>query len=267
MLNNPEPRLLIATSSILSAIDVTSLFRHIHVTKRGVVTSLLVLGLLSFVCTTEGKYPPSKMDICENCAKLQTDLLRRIFAQRLLRMCKLCRRRNLFDYNPQKRTHTSNDAIMPQTTILSRHKRLSGEGDRRLKRLFNKNDFFLEILPNGRVRGTYSKTKYTEIEVQSVSAKGVVRFFGRASGRFLSMNRQSRLYGSRIYRQSESAFVERWTSNFYVTYRLLDKPSRRRKRRNRARYWYIGIDKRGRPRKGKCVTSSNNSAQFLPLPV
>ncbi|XP_078492305.1 fibroblast growth factor 3/7/10/22 [Ciona intestinalis] len=268
MLKQPEPTFkLTVTSSIFSVIStsVTSTLRQRRTTatQRHIVTSLMIIGLIVHVT---GEPSMTSHDIGTCCPNNQRPA-HKLYAQLILRMCELCLSgndaKNNFIPTP---TSSHYDVINRHSPVLLRHKRMVQGGDRRMYRLYNRNHYFIEIKQDGKVRGSYNKSPQTEIEVQSVAAGGVIRFYSPSTGRYLAMNRHSKLYASRNYRKIDCDFVEKW-QDFYATYRSLHQPGDRHRRRSRAREWYIGIDRRGRSRKGRNVKPGSSSAHFLPLPV
>ncbi|KAM6969987.1 putative fibroblast growth factor 1 [Aplochiton taeniatus] len=135
----------------------------------------------------------------------------------------------------------------PSTIDLSRH--------RSLVRLYCMNGgHHLRILPDGTViGGALENDLYDVLRVKAVSA-GVVAIKGEETGRYLAMDKDGRVYGSKTF-QDECYFVEKLAENHHNTYQ------------SQKYNWYLGLKKNGKPKAGPRTDMSQNAIYFLPRPV
>ncbi|XP_077970853.1 uncharacterized protein LOC144425219 [Styela clava] len=158
-------------------------------------------------------------------------------------------------------SHTAMDSF-PFNKPRTRRRWRRNVGDRRLKRLYCRTGYILQIRSNGRVDGTYDhRSKLGEMLIQTVS-KGLVRIQSRATGLFLAMTRSGKLYATEVYDPNRSNFVEKVEEGWYNTYSNWISPSDKRQRKS-----YVGISKHGKPKKGTRISYTSKSAHFLPLDV
>nr|XP_039267624.1 uncharacterized protein LOC120342725 [Styela clava] len=132
-----------------------------------------------------------------------------------------------------------------------------------LQRLYARNSYFLEILKNGKVRGTLNQnSSYNVVRLESIAA-GVLAIYGTKSQRYLAMNRKGNLYGSKTF-TDECKFYEKMESGLYFTYEAVPTSAKRRKRK---RSRVVGFDKNGKAKKGHRMKASNKGALFTKLVV
>ncbi|XP_059821073.1 fibroblast growth factor 2 isoform X3 [Hypanus sabinus] len=141
------------------------------------------------------------------------------------------------------------------------------------KRLYCKNGgYFLRILPDGRVDGTREKndgnkhgkkSQYLEkihtvtgrtfkLQLQAESI-GVISIKGICANRYLAMNDDGRLYGSRLP-TDDCFFYERLEPNNYNTYRS-------KKHEN----WYVALKRSGQYKPGPKTGPGQKAILFLPM--
>lgn len=124
-------------------------------------------------------------------------------------------------------------------------------------RLYCQNGFYLQSHLDGSINGTReSGNKFAILEMLRVAVK-LVSIRGLTGGNYICMNRKGKMYGSRR-RNAECVFLEEYleTKTFVYSSR---KFSRKR------RQLYIGINRKGRGRRGK--RRKQRSVQFYILPV
>ncbi|XP_072898934.1 fibroblast growth factor 2 [Hemitrygon akajei] len=122
------------------------------------------------------------------------------------------------------------------------------------KRLYCKNGgFFLRILPDGRVDGTREKNDGNiKLQLQAESI-GVISIKGICANRYLAMNEDGRLYGSRLP-TDDCFFYERLEPNNYNTYRS-------KKHEN----WYVALKRSGQYKPGPKTGPGQKAILFLPM--
>ncbi|XP_072112229.1 fibroblast growth factor 2 isoform X2 [Mobula birostris] len=122
------------------------------------------------------------------------------------------------------------------------------------KRLYCKNGgYFLRILPDGRVDGTREKNDGNiKLQLQAESI-GVISIKGICANRYLAMNEDGRLYGSRLP-TDECFFYERLEPNNYNTYRS-------KKYEN----WYVALKRSGQYKLGPKTGPGQKAILFLPM--
>ncbi|XP_028840338.1 fibroblast growth factor 1b isoform X2 [Denticeps clupeoides] len=115
----------------------------------------------------------------------------------------------------------------------------------------------LRIQADGAVDGSRKENDInTVVTVKAVSA-GVVVIKGSETGRYLAMNQNGQLYGSKTLSE-ECHFMEKLEENHYNTYRSQKYGNG---------HWYVGLRKDGRPKLGGNTDMGQNSVYFLPRPV
>ncbi|KAJ8348079.1 hypothetical protein SKAU_G00266680 [Synaphobranchus kaupii] len=115
----------------------------------------------------------------------------------------------------------------------------------------------LRIQPDGTVDGEREETDvYTVLRMTAVSV-GVVVVEGVEAGRYLAMDKDGQLYGSKTV-NDECHFHEKIEENHYNTYK-----SQRYGDLN----WYLGIKNSGRPKKGPRTGIGQKHIYFLPRQV
>ncbi|XP_059821074.1 fibroblast growth factor 2 isoform X4 [Hypanus sabinus] len=122
------------------------------------------------------------------------------------------------------------------------------------KRLYCKNGgYFLRILPDGRVDGTREKNDGNiKLQLQAESI-GVISIKGICANRYLAMNDDGRLYGSRLP-TDDCFFYERLEPNNYNTYRS-------KKHEN----WYVALKRSGQYKPGPKTGPGQKAILFLPM--
>ncbi|XP_037679811.1 fibroblast growth factor 22 isoform X2 [Choloepus didactylus] len=133
------------------------------------------------------------------------------------------------------------------------------EGDVRWRRLFSSTRFFLRVDAGGRVQGTrWRHGPDSIVEIRSVHV-GVVVVKSVHNGFYVAMDRQGRVYGSRVY-TGDCRFRERIEENGYNTYAA-------RHWRHHGRPMFLALDSRGVPRRGSRTWRHQLSTHFLPVLV
>ncbi|KAJ3589626.1 hypothetical protein NHX12_010470 [Muraenolepis orangiensis] len=113
----------------------------------------------------------------------------------------------------------------------------------------------LRILPDGTVGGgRLEQDIYDTLRLKAVSP-GVVVIRGEASGRYLAMDQDGRLYGSQVV-EDECYFLETYEENHYNTYGCRGRPG-----------WYVGLKRSGEPKWGPKTQHHQKAVCFLPRPV
>ncbi|CAI9734346.1 Fibroblast growth factor 20 [Octopus vulgaris] len=130
-------------------------------------------------------------------------------------------------------------------------------GGTRTQMLYNRNAFFLSILPNGTIRSGESSNIFAVLQLYTVAAS-VVAIQARMTGYFLCMNYLSQLYSSKEF-SDDCAFYEKLLQQYYTTF----YSNKYKKKLNKT--WYISIDKKGRPRRGNRSNNHQIRVMFLPL--
>ncbi|GCC38118.1 fibroblast growth factor 2 [Chiloscyllium punctatum] len=122
------------------------------------------------------------------------------------------------------------------------------------KRLYCKNGgYFLRILPDGRVDGTREKNDGNiKLQLQA-EAIGVISIKGICANRFLAMNEDGKLYGSKLP-TDECFFHERLEPNNYNTYRSKKYES-----------WYVALKRTGQYKPGPKTGPGQKAILFLPM--
>ncbi|XP_016379503.1 fibroblast growth factor 2-like [Sinocyclocheilus rhinocerous] len=122
------------------------------------------------------------------------------------------------------------------------------------KRLYCKNGgFFLRIHPDGRVDGIREKSD-PRIRLQlQATAVGEVVIKGICANRYLAMNADGRLFGTRRT-TDECYFLERLESNNYNTYRSRKYPD-----------WYVALKRTGQYKAGSKTGPGQKAILFLPM--
>ncbi|XP_078540745.1 fibroblast growth factor 4A-like [Lissotriton helveticus] len=126
-------------------------------------------------------------------------------------------------------------------------------GIKRLRRLYCNVGigFHLQVLPDGRIHGMHSESRYSLLEISPVE-RGVVCMFGVQSGLFLAMNSKGRLFGSKYF-SDECKFKEMLLPNNYNAYESWRYPG-----------MYIALSKNGKAKKGNKVSPTMTVTHFLP---
>ncbi|GCB69978.1 fibroblast growth factor 2 [Scyliorhinus torazame] len=122
------------------------------------------------------------------------------------------------------------------------------------KRLYCKNGgYFLRILPDGRVDGTREKNDGNiKLQLQA-EAIGVISIKGICANRYLAMNEDGKLYGSKLP-TDECFFHERLEPNNYNTYRSKKYES-----------WYVALKRTGQYKPGPKTGLGQKAILFLPM--
>ncbi|XP_004381229.1 fibroblast growth factor 6 [Trichechus manatus latirostris] len=111
--------------------------------------------------------------------------------------------------------------------------------------------FHLQVLPDGRIRGTHEENPYSLLEISTVE-RGVVSLFGVKSALFVAMNSKGRLYTTPSF-QEECRFRETLLPNNYNAYES-----------DLYRGTYIALSKYGRVKRGSKVSPIMTVTHFLP---
>ncbi|XP_036381369.1 fibroblast growth factor 1-like [Megalops cyprinoides] len=129
---------------------------------------------------------------------------------------------------------------------------------RQLTRLYCLNGgYHLRIRPDGTVDGNREENDlYCVFRVRAVSI-GVVIIAGVEAGRYLAMDKDGKLYGSKTLSE-ECCFCENMEENHYNTYRS---------QRHGDGAWYVGIKKNGQPKPGPSTHIGQKAVYFLPRPA
>uniref|UniRef100_UPI0037E73E16 putative fibroblast growth factor 1 isoform X2 n=1 Tax=Semicossyphus pulcher TaxID=241346 RepID=UPI0037E73E16 len=132
---------------------------------------------------------------------------------------------------------------------------VSRQESRTLTRLYSKNGgYHLRILPDGNVSGGRQENDtYDVLRLKAVSV-GVVVIKGEATGRYLAMNKNGRLYGSQAL-NDECYFLEKYEENHYNTYR------------SQKYNWYVALKRNGQPKAGPDTHQGQKAVFFLPRPA
>ncbi|XP_050983627.1 fibroblast growth factor 2 [Labeo rohita] len=122
------------------------------------------------------------------------------------------------------------------------------------KRLYCKNGgYFLRIHPDGRVDGIREKSDpHIRLQLQA-TAVGEVVIKGICANRYLAMNADGRLFGTRRT-TDECYFLERLESNNYNTYRSRKYPD-----------WYVALKRTGQYKSGSKTGPGQKAILFLPM--
>ncbi|KAK2891385.1 hypothetical protein Q8A67_014028 [Cirrhinus molitorella] len=122
------------------------------------------------------------------------------------------------------------------------------------KRLYCKNGgFFLRIHPDGRVDGIREKSDpHIRLQLQA-TAVGEVVIKGICANRYLAMNADGRLFGTRRT-TDECYFLEHLESNNYNTYRSRKYPD-----------WYVALKRTGQYKSGSKTGPGQKAILFLPM--
>ncbi|XP_069480837.1 fibroblast growth factor 4A-like [Ambystoma mexicanum] len=111
--------------------------------------------------------------------------------------------------------------------------------------------FHLQVMPDGRIHGMHSESRYSLLEISPVE-RGVVGMFGIQSGLFLAMNSKGRLFGSKHF-TDECKFKETLLPNNYNAYESWRYPG-----------MYIALSKNGKAKNGNKVSPTMTVTHFLP---
>ncbi|XP_050934781.1 putative fibroblast growth factor 1 isoform X2 [Lates calcarifer] len=132
---------------------------------------------------------------------------------------------------------------------------LSRQEQPTLTRLYSQNGgYHLRILPDGTVNGGRQENDpYDVLRLKAVSI-GVVVIKGEATGRYLAMNKNGRLYGSQAL-NDECYFLEKYEENHYNTYR------------SQKYSWYVALKRNGQPKAGPDTHQGQKAVFFLPRPA
>ncbi|CAB1316785.1 unnamed protein product [Coregonus sp. 'balchen'] len=103
----------------------------------------------------------------------------------------------------------------------------------------------LRILQDGTVAGSRDEHKDDILKVKAVSV-GVVAIKGHETGRYLAMDKDGLLYGSKI------------EENHYNTYRS---------QKYQDKDWFLGLKRNGQPKAGPRTHTGQKAIYFLPRPV
>nr|CAB3245885.1 Fgf3/7/10/22 fibroblast growth factor 3/7/10/22 [Phallusia mammillata] len=176
--------------------------------------------------------------------------------EQLRRLCRPAAKNTQDEVTSQRRDMTS-----LTERLLSRKKRLASDGDVRLRSLVSKTGYYLEMLPNGRVRSSKTQTQNTILKILAVGRVGVVSIYSVVSKKYLAMTDDGYLFGSSIYIPTACNFVEVLRGSMYSTYHSLALPKGKRRRRHKA--YFVGIGKSGKVRKGSRVNESHQATWML----
>ncbi|XP_006629228.1 fibroblast growth factor 2 [Lepisosteus oculatus] len=122
------------------------------------------------------------------------------------------------------------------------------------KRLYCKNGgYFLRINSDGRIDGIREKNDpHIKLQLQA-TAVGEVIIKGIYANRYLAMNEDGRLFGSKCH-TDECYFIERLESNNYNTYRSKKYPE-----------WYVALKRTGQFKSGSRTGPGQKAILFLPM--
>ncbi|XP_077983822.1 fibroblast growth factor 9-like [Glandiceps talaboti] len=149
----------------------------------------------------------------------------------------------------------------------------------RLRMLYSRTGYHLQLLSNGAVTGTNSGSdKFAFLQIISVRPPSIVAIKGVYSGKYLAMNKKGVLYatGRCLITQKKSRnchFSEGMDlSQRYNTYSSVKYPpprpkgkSRKKKsRRRKASKYYVALDSRGHPMEGPDTRLEKEHVLFLP---
>uniref|UniRef100_A0AAZ3NXW8 Fibroblast growth factor n=1 Tax=Oncorhynchus tshawytscha TaxID=74940 RepID=A0AAZ3NXW8_ONCTS len=101
-----------------------------------------------------------------------------------------------------------------------------------------------------------TKVQRDILKVKAVSA-GVVAIKGHETGRYLAMDKDGHLYGSKTLKD-ECYFLEKMEENHYNTYRS---------QKYQAKDWFLGLKRNGQPKAGQRTHIGQKAIYFLPRPV
>ncbi|KAK6321994.1 hypothetical protein J4Q44_G00067860 [Coregonus suidteri] len=105
--------------------------------------------------------------------------------------------------------------------------------------------------------GALSCVVVTDIlKVKAVRA-GVVAIKGHETGRYLAMDKDGLLYGSKTFKD-ECYFLEKMEDNYYNTYRS---------QKYQDNDWFLGLNRNGQPKAGPRTHIGHKAIYFLPRPV
>ena len=101
-----------------------------------------------------------------------------------------------------------------QRSYSRKHYRLSGIAptNKRIVMMQSRTGYFLEIRPDGKVRGNINRTKFTRMELQ-VIAPCLKRIKGLSSGKYLGINRRGKVV-SKDNPDAETYFLDTISENF-----------------------------------------------------
>ncbi|CAB1353015.1 unnamed protein product [Coregonus sp. 'balchen'] len=119
---------------------------------------------------------------------------------------------------------------------------LSKQDYRPLTRLYCMNGGHLQILLDGTVKAVRA---------------GVVAIKGHETGRYLAMDKDGLLYGSKTFKD-ECYFLEKMEDNYYNTYRS---------QKYQDNDWFLGLNRNGQPKAGPRTHIGHKAIYFLPRPV
>ncbi|CBY12333.1 unnamed protein product [Oikopleura dioica] len=128
----------------------------------------------------------------------------------------------------------------------------------RLRQLYCKTGFHLEILPDGTIRGTREpESRYSIMEFK-VMAFQVVSIQSVYTGLYLSMSSSGEVFGSKELTKN-GLFAESLSRNLFNTYTSISN--------YKSRTCRLAITRSGRARNGCKTRARQKSSQFLPRPV
>ncbi|XP_018667300.2 uncharacterized protein LOC108949469 [Ciona intestinalis] len=151
----------------------------------------------------------------------------------------------------------------PAPRRTSPQKRQLGEfpATSRYQRLLSKSGFFLEVKKRGKVKGTRKKNPFGIMELRSISP-GVVAIINVKTGRYLAFDRKGRVVGLKTHTPACN-FHEKMVGNNYFIF--FHEKSIATSRRTIRRTYYLGFDRRGRPKRGHKLQRNNSAAHFQKL--
>ncbi|KAF7212421.1 fibroblast growth factor 7 [Nothobranchius furzeri] len=130
-------------------------------------------------------------------------------------------------------------------------------GDVRIRQLFSRTQWFLTIDESGNIRGTQDPTNCNSIlEIRTVSEGGILAIKGVKSQYYISMSKNGKLKGKRIYSENCN-FKEFFLENYFNAYASV--------KWNKTNEMYITLSQKGMPQRGNRTRRENVASHFIPM--